>query len=167
MFAQSFRAQVHTQDGKLLHIGHGKTAPEAFAAAWTYMKERLQQPLPPDMEVRILNDFYADALEPREIDEYRHAYTVCRTQAVVKRSKQDCQDCGFPDVPVETGYIRAYDTLGLLHMEDMMALLVANGPSVITSPPFVRQVSCECCDMLSTKGINPKTKKLSFTEGRV
>jgi hypothetical protein len=161
MFSQRFRAQVHTPDGKLLHTGHGSTAPEAFTDAWLFMKRRLASPLPPSMEVRIVNDNYYDAPMPHEYEElasYRHSYIVCRTQSVVKREQQDCEECGFPDVTVETGTIQAVDTLGFLHMDNILKALVAPGPSVISSAPFRRQMECECCTMLVAKGVRSPPK---------
>jgi hypothetical protein len=153
MINQRFQAQVRTQNGKLLHIGRGRSAPEAFGEAWAFMRARLSAALPPDMEIVMLNQLYGDVDAQDDIYSMRHAYVVCRTQSFVKRSKQDCEECGFPDVPVETGYIRAADSMGFLHMENLLHALVEDGPTTISSATFRRQLRCECCDMLAEKGV--------------
>lgn len=160
MIKQRFRAQVSTQDGKLLHIAHGGSAPEAFERAWALMKKRLSEPLPPDMQIAILHDRFGDERFGDENDHMRQAYTVLRTVRVVKRSKQDCEDCGFPDVAVEEGIVQAADTMGFLQMGDLMAMLVSDEPTVISSPPFKRQLECDCCKMLIDKGVRPPPREV-------
>ena len=159
-----YRAVVSTSGCKYLGVRHATSLPRAFEMAWEVAKEELQKPLPQEMSIVV----HVDAFDMPKADlaATRQAFTLARTVAVGQREKADCDACGFPDVVTNVYELRMVDSLNILRMGDFMAILTDAPPASISSPVIRKQEACECCEMLREKGINPKTKQLTFLEGR-